>query len=385
MDDADDANLSGMNDAVAERQTRLEAIWSHAVDAIITIDEMGEIDSVNPATERMFGYSPEELLGKNVRILMPEPFRSGHDEYLEAYRRTNVANIIGVGREVAGQKKDGTIFPVHLAVSELRLGERRMFTGVVRDISDVKAIERELERLNRELESRVQAAQAESVRNERYATLGKVAGGIAHEIRNPLNAVKMSAYFLLNAKQPSEEKKREHLDRIARQVTMIDDVVNALSDVAKLPDAKLQPTSIERMLNASLEPLSLPGNIMFEWKIPKDVPLALMDEQQVMIACRNLIRNATDAMPEGGTLTLSTDTKDDRIWIHVRDTGKGIAEDCLQQVLEPLYTTKARGMGLGLSISRTIVEKNQGQLHVTSELGKGSCFSIELRCVSSDE
>ena len=234
---------------------KLEVILANAVDAIVTIDECGIVESVNPAMERLFGYAADEVVGQNVKMLMPSPYREEHDTYVQNYLRTSIPKIIGIGREVVGRRKDGSTFPMHLAVSEIEFDGSRLFTGIIRDISDLKLAEQKLADANEKLEARVKErteelrqAQADLVKSEKLATLGQVAGGIAHEIRNPLNAVKTSAYFLSRAKQPSEEKVQEHLERIDRQVTMIDNVITALSDVAKLPDPKLEAVDIEKLI-----------------------------------------------------------------------------------------------------------------------------------------
>ncbi|WP_075082567.1 PAS domain S-box protein [Mariniblastus fucicola] len=375
-----------------ERQARLEAILNNAVDAIITIDRRGAIDSANPATESLFGYSQEELVGQNVKMLMPNPYREQHDGYLKNYHDTGTKKIIGIGREVIGQRKDGSTFPMHLAVSEIQLADRVLYTGIVRDITDLKAAERKLAELNSDLESRVKQrteelrkTQADLVRSEKFATLGKVSGGIAHEIRNPLNAVKTSAYYLLNASNASEEKIREHLERIDRQVSLIDNVVTALSDVAKLPEAQLLKTDLKAILKTVIGSTGLPSTIVVENTLADDLPLVLADTNQIVIAFKNLVRNARDAMSEGGTLKIHATESNAEVDLHVEDTGIGIAEEDLGQILEPLYTTKARGMGLGLSITRAIVEKNGGRLRVESELGDGSCFTITLRKVTATD
>ena len=369
-----------------ERQARLEAIMNQAVDAIITIDSQGLIDSINPATVSMFGYPERELLGQNIKLLMPEPYRAEHDGYLANFRETGVRKIIGIGREVSGRRKDGSVFPMHLAVSEIQLGDRQLYTGIVRDITDLKKVERQLAEVNEQLEHRVQLrtrqlreAQAELVRNEKFSTLGKVSGGIAHEIRNPLNAVKTSAYYLLHANNPSPEKVKEHLQRIDRQVMMIDNVVTALSDVAKLPDAQLGALDPAELVNSAIQSMALPENIEVQIDIPDPTPWVLADPGQLTIALLNLIRNARDAMPRGGRMTLHCQPFDGMVELSVIDTGSGIATADLDKVMEPLFTTKARGMGLGLSITRAIVEKNQGTLHVESQPGQGSRFSMRLR------
>lgn len=490
----------------------LQAIYDSAVDAILTIDQTGIIQSTNPATKTLFGYSADELNGQNVNVLMPSPFQEEHNRYMKNYLETGIKKIIGIGREVIGLRKDGTTFPIHLAVSEIRVGDQRLFVGVIRDLTELKNLEAEettlgriieeslnevyifevdslkfiqvnrggrenlgysLEELRkltppdlkpkisreefmdlikpllsdetstvefvtqhqrkngtqydvhvnvqkttyknqpafvasilditkrREAERALQAqqesmrnqleelvakrteqlheAQAELVRAEKFSTLGKVSGGIAHEIRNPLNAVKTSAYFLLNAKQPTEEKVREHLERIDRQVTMIDSVVTALSDVAKLPAAKLQPIKLKPLVQSAVNSINIPSSIevLYDW--PNDLPAVLVDENQIMIAIKNLVRNARDAMPDGGQLTIRAQVVDQRLIVDFEDTGIGISADNLGKILEPLFTTKARGMGLGLSITRAIAEKNNCELTITSELGKGSKFAIGLK------
>lgn len=503
--------MSSNSEANEQHIKTLEAIYFEAVDAIVTINERGIIESVNPATESLFGYPANELIGVNVKVLMPNPFRDAHDRYLNNYLDSGQRKIIGIGREVIGRKRDGSAFPIHLAVSEIHVGERRLFAGVIRDLSEFKRLQeqattlgniideslneifvfdggslqfvqvnrgasenlgysieellrmtpmdikpafseetfretiaplnngeasrlefetthrrkdgsiydvqvnlqksiyrgstvylaivlditqrleaqREVERqrqsMQAELESLVETrtaelrnAQAELVQAEKFSTLGKVSGGIAHEIRNPLNAVKTSAYYLLNANNASPEKTREHLERIDRQVTMIDNVVTALSDVARLPEANLVPVDLAPLIRHAVSSTSIPDNIQIVYEFPDDLPDVLVDQNQIVIAIKNLIRNARDAMEQGGVLTISADIQDDQVVFNFSDTGVGIASDQLERILEPLYTTKARGMGLGLSITRAIAEKNNCVLTIESELGKGSKFAISL-------
>lgn len=490
-----------------QREALLAAILKTAVDAIITIDERGIIESANPATESLFGYAIEELLGQNVSILMPAPYSEEHDEYLRSYVATGKAKIIGIGREVTGKRRDGTTFPMDLAVSEVCVGDHRFFTGVVRDISDRKRAEEEqasvgriieqslneififdavtlrflqvnrgarqnlgytmeelsdltpldikpdynaegfgkhidplkrgdkqsevfytrhrrkdgthydaevhlqmsqfrgkpcfvaiilditerkkaeqaLASLNEELEQRVEdrtralkEMQAQLILQEKMATLGQVSGGIAHEIKNPLNAIRTSAYFLLHALDPPREKVQEHLERIDRQVNLADNVITALSKFAKLPTPDKRSVALEACLAESLSTISIPKNIEVAVQVPPDTPEVFVDPDQMMIVFRNLIRNARDAMPEGGKLTLSAKPNGDFVDIVTKDTGSGIAPEFLDRILEPLYSTKARGMGLGLAISSAIVERHEGKLTVDSEVGVGSEFVVQL-------
>ncbi|MFN3191978.1 MAG: two-component system sensor histidine kinase NtrB [Aureliella sp.] len=361
----------------------LEAILDGAVDAIITIDANGMIEVANPAAERLFGYSLDEMVGQNVKMLMPSPYREQHDGYLNKYHQTREAKIIGIGREVVGQRKDGTTFPMHLAVSEVATSDRKMFTGIVRDISDLKEAENSLRELNEELEQRVQQrtselrdAQDELVRKEKLATLGQVSGGIAHEIRNPLNAVKTSAYYLLHARNPSDQKRKEHLERIDRQVTLIDNVVTALTDVAKMPTPNRVETDLKVLVQDAVGVVALPDAIELEVLEPEKQVQVQVDANQIPIVVRNLIRNARDAMPEGGKLTISVNDSDASSSFSVSDTGTGIPDDILAKLTEPMFTTKARGMGLGLAISKAIIGRNGGQLKIESQVGQGSTFTV---------
>ncbi|QDS93982.1 Sensor protein FixL [Roseimaritima multifibrata] len=368
-----------------ELQALNASILETAVDGIIVIDSKGTIQLANPATEKLFHFTQSELIGKNVKILMPSPYRKEHDGYLQNYHDTGHRMIIGSGREVMGQRKDGSTFPLHLAVSEINIGGKQLFTGVVRDITDLKEAQRKLGELNASLDERVreqafalQEAQAELVRKEKYATLGQISGSIAHEIRNPLNAVKTSAYFLLNAKTPSKEKIREHLERIDRQVAMIDNVVTALVDVTQMPEPDVHPCEVEQLLTVAMSGTNIPPGLTVKKQIPADLPKVLVDGSQLAIVLRNLIRNSRDAMPNGGVMTVICSADKSQVTTEIRDTGTGISPSDLLRIAEPFFSTKASGMGLGLAITKAIVEKNRGMIRVQSELGQGTQFFISL-------
>jgi two-component system, NtrC family, sensor kinase len=221
-------------------------------------------------------------------------------------------------------------------------------------------------------------------RTERLATLGQVAGGVAHELRNPLNVIKTSAYYLLNARNPTPEKKVDHLKRIERNVELADNVITSLSNFSRVPIPELAPIAIEALVRESLE-INPPGaNIEVVVDCPPGLPRALGDRNQIRIALGNLIRNAHDALIDGGRLTILACAKDGVVELSVSDTGTGIEASDLVRIMEPLYSTKARGLGLGLAISRSIVEKNQGKLRVISEPGRGSTFTIQLNASPSD-
>src|SRR5262249_5132106 len=219
---------------------------------------------------------------------------------------------------------------------------------------------------------------ARQQRSERLATIGQVAAGVAHEIRNPLNVVKTSVYFLLNARQPTPAKTAEHLQRIEKHVTMADGVITALSNFAKMPVPDLRPVHLEKCLREVLENNPLPESVQVTVDVPASVPPVLADRSQLTIVFGNLIRNAGEAMPNGGKLGLSAREEAASVLVSFADTGVGIAPEHLHRIMEPLYSTKARGLGLGLALARAILDKNKGSLYVTSELGGGSTFTVRL-------
>jgi signal transduction histidine kinase len=222
-------------------------------------------------------------------------------------------------------------------------------------------------------------------RNERLAAIGQVAGGIAHELRNPLNVIKTSAYYLLNARSASPEKTAEHLQRIGQHVTVADDAITALSNFAKMPLPTPSPFSVAGCVREVLETARLPNNVRVELDFVPSLPSALGDAGQIRVVFSNLIRNARDAMATGGQLTIRGSAVDGGVEVAFTDTGMGIPADQLGRIMEPLYSTKARGLGLGLSLAKAIVEKHQGNLRAESEPGRGSTFRVRLTAPSDGE
>lgn len=215
-------------------------------------------------------------------------------------------------------------------------------------------------------------------RHERLLTLGQIAGGVAHELRNPLNVMKTSVYYLRHARQPSAEKTREHLQRIERHIGVADSVISALSSFARLPSPNLRPTPLGPIVREALELNPVGPQVTVQTELPPDLPQVLADADQLLIVLGNLIRNASDAMPEGGPLTVRARQAAGAVWLEVIDAGTGIAPEDLQRILEPLYSTKARGLGLGLAIVRTILEKSRAELAIETTLGAGSTFRVQL-------
>jgi signal transduction histidine kinase len=222
---------------------------------------------------------------------------------------------------------------------------------------------------------------ARQQRNERLAAIGQVAGGVAHELRNPLNVVKTSVYYLVNARNPTSEKKAEHLQRIERHVVLADGVITALSNFAKLPVPSLRQMAIAQCVREALEINPPQENIQVVVDCPATVPPVLADFDQMRIVLGNLIRNAREAMPQGGRLSISAHLDGDGVEVDITDSGVGISAENLSRIMEPLFSTKAKGLGLGLAITRAILEKNKGSLRVVSQPGKGSTFTVRLTTV----
>jgi signal transduction histidine kinase len=213
---------------------------------------------------------------------------------------------------------------------------------------------------------------------ERLATLGQIAGGVAHELRNPLNVVRTSVYYLLNARDPSPEKKAEHLRRIERQVELADGVISALANFARLPVPEARPFDIADLLRDVLSATPLPESIEVTLRDLDELPPVAADRGQLRIVFGNLVRNAKEAMLPAGRLTIAGKFAGTVIEIAVTDSGPGIGSDQIGRIMEPFFTTKARGLGLGLAISRSIVDKNHGELLVASEPGRGTTFTVRL-------
>jgi signal transduction histidine kinase len=271
------------------------------------------------------------------------------------------------------------------ALSRLRRGILRILEGCwpEADLHGAMTVRRSLNTLlDLDLAIIEDAYQAEYLtrqqRSERLAAIGQVAGGIAHELRNPLNVVKTSVYYLLNARNPSAAKTAEHLQRIERHVVVADGVITALSNFAKLPLPNLHPFAVGPCVGEALELNPVPANVQVEVDCPDSLPPVLADVDQLRIVLGNLIRNGREAMPHGGRLSVRGRQVDDSVEIDVADTGVGIPPENLSRITEPLYSTKARGLGLGLAIARAILEKNKGSLRLASELGRGTTCTVRL-------
>ena len=368
--------------ALRDSEVRHRAILEAAVDGIITIDERGMIESLNPAAERLFGYAQQELIGRNVKVLMPAPYREEHDGYLANYRDTGIKKIIGIGREVQGQRKDGTIFPLDLAVSEVKLGDRRMFTGVVRDITDRKLAEREL------VEAKDAAVAASTAKDQFLAV-------VSHELRTPLNPILAAVSYLEKQRELGDDVKEEIVSirrNVEHEARLVDDLLN----LTRIARGKIE------LHNEAVDAHGLLHTVLVESQTELDdrgiqLSTALRAKQHYIWAdptrirqvVTNLLNNAIKFSEEGGEIAVRTsNTPEGRFRMEISDKGIGMPPEVLSRLFNPFeqgeqtITRKYGGLGLGLAISKGIVDLHGGRLVAMSEgRGSGSTFVMELAVV----
>ncbi len=332
----------------------------------------------HPAAHQVIRGGAEQIerLKGTLRSWLRGLFHDDYDaDYVARRRRVGLKHVeIGLDQTYT-----------NAALSRLRTGmtvaleanppiDRAELTAVLRSLNKLLDLDLAIIELAYQTEFRRRQKQV-----ERLAAIGQVAGGVAHEIRNPLNVIKTSVYYLLHANSPSPEKVATHLARIERQVGVADHVVTALNDFARLGAPDVQPLSLAALLAEVLELNPVGSAIQVALDCPDGFPAVAGDARQLRIVLGNLIRNAREAMPDGGRLSITAREHGDEVAVAVTDTGSGIRPEDLPKIMEPLYSTKARGIGLGLSITRAIVEKHGGRLEVVSHWGTGSTFTVRLR------
>jgi PAS domain S-box-containing protein len=493
-----DGTRKQVKNALATSEARMHALLEAVVDGIISIDERGVIQTINPAAERLFGYAAQEVIGQNVKLLMPSPYQGEHDGYLARYLATGEKKIIGIGREVVGLRKDGTTFPMDLSVAEARLGTEQIFVGIIRDITERKRAEASLSRLAAIVESSEDAivgkaldgtimswnagaermfgysagemlgrhisilappdrpcevpAMLERIRlgervdhfetvrvrkdgrridvsvtispirdvsgkvlgaaaikreiteqkrvNEeiramtqqlwqaaKLASVGELAASIAHELNNPLATVTLRIESVL-ARTPADDPRRRALEIVEQEAKRMGDLVANLLQFARRGDGQTSTVEIRQELAKALELIHhnlRKRLISIVQEFAPDTPTIYADRQKLRQVFLNLLTNASDAMPQGGTLTLRTapatlDNGKPAVLIELADTGTGILAENLERIMEPFFTTKeeGKGTGLGLAICRRVVQEHHGSIQIASEVGKGTTVRIVL-------
>jgi two-component system sensor kinase FixL len=342
------------------RAERLDAIINTSVDGIIVIDARGHIEAFNPAAERLFGYLELEVLGRNVNLLMPSPYREEHDAYIERYLATGQKKIIGIGREVTGRRKDGSIFPLHLSVGEIRIGGDRKFTGVVHDLTARVRMEERL---------REQTA---------LARLGEMAGLIAHEVKNPLAGIR-GAIQVVGSRMPQDAPDAAVLKEIISRIDSLDQMMKELLLFARPPSPKRMPTDVATLISSTAAFLGRdPAWSSVEVDVAGSAPLISADAEMLRIVFQNLMINAAHAMQGRGRIQVGVMAADGFVRATVADSGPGIPQEVREKIFVPFFTTKSRGTGLGLPTAKRLVEAHQGEIAVECPPAGGTIVHVRL-------
>jgi two-component system sensor kinase FixL len=366
------------------RAAHLKSILDSIPDAMVVIDERGLMRSFSAAAERLFDYRAADVLGKNVKLLMPQPHRDAHDEYLNRYLRTGERRIIGIGRVVVGQRRGGSTFPMELAVGEVNVHNQRYFTGFIRDLTE-----------RQKTEARLQELQSELVHISRLTAMGEMASALAHELNQPLSAianyVKGSRRLLDSRDDDSLTPLRDAMDKAGEQALRAGQIIRRLRDFVARGESERRLENVRKLIEEA-SALALVGakdtGVRVHFDFSPGADLVLADKVQVQQVLLNLMRNAIEAMEMSATrdLVIATAQGDNNmIEIRVSDTGSGIAPEIANQLFQPFITTKRQGMGVGLSISRTIIEAHGGTISVRANPGGGTIFTLTLPAVAQEE
>jgi two-component system sensor kinase FixL len=411
----------------SDAELRLKSVIDTAIDGIITIDTRGIVESLNPAAAYLFGYSPNEVIGNNISMLMPSPDRENHDEYLDRYHRTLEPRIIGIGREVQGRKKDGSVFPMRLAVSEVNLADRKLFTGIIHDMSDVKEAQSRYLRLAQELEAKVverteelahvvnkllstnkrlehevqerkaaedalretekeirKALEAERELSELKSRFVSMA---SHEFRTPLSTILSSASLIGRYTEEAQQAQRvKHIERIKSAVRNLTGILNDFLSLSKLEEGKIQNQPVEFVLDELFEEvvedmqgLLKPEQVILYDKDQHDLSLYL-DKRLLKNVLFNLLSNAIKYSDPGKRIWCTQRENGELISIEVRDEGIGIPEADQQHLFSRFFraanSVNIQGTGLGLNIVRRYLELLGGSISFHSVQGEGTSFTV---------
>jgi PAS domain S-box-containing protein len=337
-------------------------ILDSATDAIVTIDEEHVIVGYNRGAETIFGYTREEALGQDLKIIIPTPYKEQHQNFVRRFIATRSPHVIGKHVQLTAQRRDGSEFPMSISFSMAEIRGDLYFTGIVRDITEYKVLEERL------------------VQAERLAAVGNTVSHIAHEIKNPLAIIGGFARQL--QKTPGLDDKDQHkLNIIVEEVSRLEGMIAEMRDFVKRPTARKEPGNFEVLLDELLEMFEdtfQEQHITLKREKAPQTRLVSFDPQQMRQVLINLFKNALEAMPHGGELTLATRVQGPYLEVSIRDTGQGMTPEVKANIFQPYFTTKEKGTGLGLAISQNILEEHGGSIIADSTPGQGTTFTIRI-------
>jgi two-component system, LuxR family, sensor kinase FixL len=362
---------------VLAREAHLRSILDAVPDATVVIDEQGIVQSFSAAAERLFGYGQPDVLGRNVSMLMPPPYRDEHDRYIARYLATGEKRIIGIDRVVTGERRDGSTFPMKLEVGEMQSGDRRYFTGFIRDLTERQETEHQLHELQTEL-----------ARLSRLTALGEMASTLAHEINQPLSAItnylQGCTRLLEPVDHPNVPKIREALGETTKQTLRAGHIIRQLREFVSRGETEKRPENINKLIEEA-SALALVGakeaGVKTLFRFDSEISPVLVEKVQIQQVLLNLMRNAIEAMQdsERKELVVATTAKHKEIVeVSVSDTGSGLSGEIADRLFQPFVTTKPAGMGVGLSISKRIVEAHGGKMWAEPNPGGGTVFRFTL-------
>jgi two-component system sensor kinase FixL len=346
--------------ALRASEERYRSIIDSAVDAIVVIDRRGRVEAFNAAAERLFGYAAKDVLGRNVNLLMPEPYRGEHDQYMGRYFATGEKRIIGVGREVPALRKNGTTFPVHLSVGEMTIDGETKFTGILHDLTARVALETQL---------REQAA---------LTRLGEMAAVVAHEVKNPLTGIR-GAVQIIGSRLPAGSRDAEVVKEIVARIDTLNDLMKDLLLFARPPQPRLAPTDPRPILETVVSLVRQdPGAREIAIQVEGTSDTIMADAELLKLVIQNFLLNAVHAINGPGSIQVDVHTIGSMCRMTVTDSGPGIPPEVREKLFTPFFTTKARGTGLGLSTAKRFVEAQGGTIVIESPPAGGTSVSIEL-------
>jgi two-component system, LuxR family, sensor kinase FixL len=357
--------LSGLVCQLQELRQKQEinsGIINSATDAIVTINEDHVIVGYNRGAEQMFGFTRIEALGQDLTIIIPPPYKAEHRDYVRRYVATRMARMIGKHARLTAQHRDGREFPISISFSVAEIRDNLYFTGIIRDITEYK-----------EMEDRV-------LHTERLAAVGSTMTHIAHEIKNPLLIIGGFARQLL--KVPGlDDKTRRKLSIMAEEVSQLEEMVAEMREFVRRAPAQKRPGQLGDALTAALELFQdtfADHGVTVRRVEETPLPPVTFDPKQLHQVLINLFKNALEAMPKGGEITITSRVKGSNAEISVSDTGVGLAPEVAAKIFQPYFTTKEKGTGLGLAICQGIISEHGGVISVTSTPGQGTTFTIQL-------